>query len=94
MLNALPDNTFAWNDGFNDGSYFFGGAGTLADARSYLDQFWSLAGEPYEFEMTNAVVGSDVPEPQSAALFGAAMVALLLSRRRRSTRDRLRAFRS
>jgi hypothetical protein len=83
MLSALPDTNFSGSDGFNSGSYWFGGTGTLAGVQAYLDQSGWAAGEGYAFELTNADVGSgDVPEPTSVALFGAAIAALGLSRRR------------
>jgi hypothetical protein len=83
MLGALPDTNFSGSDGFNSGSYWFGGTGTLAGAAGYLDQFGWAGGAAYAFELTNAQVGSgDVPEPTSVALFGAAIAALGLSRRR------------
>lgn len=82
MVSALPGATYSNSDGFNAGSYWFGGSGTLAGVQAYLDNSSWAAGTAYQFELTNATV-SDVPEPQTMALFGVALAALGLARRQR-----------
>lgn len=87
IVNALPGSSFTGSDGFNGGSYWFGGSATLASVQSYLDTSGWAAGQAYELSVTNATEGhTDVPEPQSIALFGAALAALSLSRRSKKQR--------
>ena len=85
-INAVQaTSTFASTDGFNSGSYWIGGSATLASVEAFLNTnpYRDLSGEQFSFELTNAAVGTgNVPEPQSLALFGLALVALSLARRR------------
>jgi hypothetical protein len=84
VIGALPGSAFANSDGFNYGSYWFGGSGTLSGVQAYLDQSGWAAGAGYEFVLSNAQIGSgEVPEPGSIALFGASLAALGMVRRRK-----------
>lgn len=86
MISALPGTNFSSTDGFNSGSYWFGGSATLASVQAYMDAFDYGAGQPYEFALTNADLTNHVPEPQTTALFGVALAALALVRRRTQQR--------
>jgi len=90
-LNALDGSaaSFSGTDGFNAGSYKIGGSATLSSVKT------SLNGEPnpyldsmqFSVELTNATLNpASVPEPQSVALFGLALTALALARRRQPGR--------
>lgn len=83
---ATTPAIFSSTDGFNTGSYWVGGSATLASVEAYLNTnaYQGLSGNAFSIEVTNGAVapGNAVPEPQSLALFGLALGALSLARRR------------
>jgi hypothetical protein len=84
IIGALPGYVFSGTDGFNQGSYWFGGSATLDSIEAHLNQYNNAAGASYQFELSNAEVAStNVPEPGSLALFGATVAALAIVRRRK-----------
>jgi hypothetical protein len=85
LVNALTDNTGSGTDGFNSGRFWFGGSATLDSVQAFMAGSGNIPGATYRLTMSNAEVGTaDVPEPQSVALFAAALGALAWTRRRGS----------
>lgn len=81
---ALPGTSYANTDGFNNGSYWVGGSGTLTTARNYLDQVQSyegIAGASYALDMRNADIAA-IPEPATLALAGLGLMGVAVARRR------------
>lgn len=85
IANALDDATLTYTDGFNLGRYWLGGSSSIDAMRNHLNQFNAASFVSYELNMKNARAES-VPEPHSVALFGAALGALALVRRRKQRR--------
>lgn len=86
-------STVAATDGFNQGYYYYGGSATLDGVEAVLasaDTAGVLSGADFTLQLTGAEISVDtpvdpaspVPEPQSLALFGMAMAALAMARRR------------
>jgi hypothetical protein len=75
--------TYADNDGFNSGSYWVGGTGSLTGMKSYLDAntYDGVAGAQWSINIRNADVGGQVPEPGVLALLSLALAGLALARR-------------
>jgi hypothetical protein len=83
LENALRLGT----DGYNQGSYAFRGNASLHGVTTYLDNSssWGAANAAYRLTMTNANNGHrDVPEPQTVALFGAALAGMAMARRHKN----------
>jgi hypothetical protein len=74
---------YANNDGFNSGSYWVGGTGSLTGMKSYLDAntYDGVAGAQWSINIRNADVGGQVPEPGVLALLSLALAGLALARR-------------
>ncbi len=75
--------TYADNDGFNSGSYWVGGTGSLTGMKSYLDAspYDGAAGAQWSINIRNADAGGQVPEPGVLALLSLALAGLALARR-------------
>lgn len=82
---ALPDTSFADTDGFNIGTYWIDGSGTLTTARNYLDQIGltdiDASGASYALDMRNADIAA-IPEPATLALAGLGLMGVAVGRRR------------
>jgi hypothetical protein len=94
VFDALTNARSANGDGFNNGTYYFGGNATVQSVSAYLNTIQTAAaGGAYRVQLTNAVQGlapvpvpvppAKVPEPASVALFGAALAGLAAVRRRK-----------
>ena len=80
-INGAP---FSGSDGFNSGTYWVGGTGTLTGMENYIiaNGGPQVGRQPYALTISNVTLGNSVPEPTSLALAGLALLGLTLARKR------------